>query len=410
MDFTAAALQDGNVYAWGTNGNGELGDGTTTSHFTPQPVSISNVASLAAGYNFVLACHSDGTVSAWGENGNGQLGDGTRTRRVLPVSVSGLSGISQLAATEKASLALENDGTLWGFGHNEDGELASPSSLLYSTTPLQIASGAIAIGAGASHGLAVVTCSLDLEATVPSMGVMGQAVSFASTLALVGDCTGTPTFYWTFGDSATSTEEHPSHTYDSAGTYGWALEVSLGGLTATAGGNITISAPPLFATALADHTSGNVPFAVQFTGAGSGGVPPLTYAWAFGDSATSTLQNPSHTYAAKGDFTATLTVRDAANQTATDTVAIHVAVLPPSVISMAKAASPFRIIVNGSNLQNGIRVFINGTEWTNLKWKSTSQIQIKSGAALKAVVPKGVPTTFRCLNPDGGEVSLVWQY
>ena len=239
---------------------------------------------------------------------------------------------------------------------------------------------------------------------------MGQAVSFASSLTLVGDCTGTPTYLWTFGDGATSTEEDPSHTYASAGTYGWALEVSLGGLTATAGGNITISAPALFASASANHTTGNVPFAVQFTGTGSGGVPPLTYAWDFGDSATSTTQSPSHTYSAKGEYTATLTVRDAANQTATDTVAIHVAVLPPSVTSMAKAASPFRIIVNGSNLQNGVKVFINGTEWTNLKWKSTSLIQIKSGAALKAVVPKGVPTDFRFLNPDGGELLMTWQW
>jgi hypothetical protein len=87
-----------------------------------------------------------------------------------------------------------------------------------------------------------------------------------------------------------------------------------------------------------------------------------------------------------------------------------VSVLPPSVTSMTKAGSPFRINVNGSNLQNGVKVFINGNEWTNVQWKSTSLIKIKSGAALKTAVPKGVPTTFRFLNPDGGELLMTWQW
>jgi PKD repeat protein len=83
---------------------------------------------------------------------------------------------------------------------------------------------------------------------------------------------------------------------------------------------------------------------------------------------------------------------------------------PPQVLSLAKAGNPFRITVTGSNLQSGIRVFIGGTEWTNVKWKSSSQIKLKGGTALKAAVPKGVATPFRFLNPDGGESSIVWQW
>jgi PKD repeat protein len=139
-------------------------------------------------------------------------------------------------------------------------------------------------------------------------------------------------------------------------------------------------------------------------------VAPLTYAWTFGDGGTSTSQSPSHTYATKGEYTATLTVRDSASQTATGTVGISATVLPPTVTTMQKLGNPFRINVTGSNLQSGVKVFINGSEWTNLQWKSTSLIKIKGGSALKAVVPKNTPTTFRYLNPDGGELVMQWQW
>jgi PKD repeat protein len=83
---------------------------------------------------------------------------------------------------------------------------------------------------------------------------------------------------------------------------------------------------------------------------------------------------------------------------------------PPEVSSLAKAGNPFRITVTGSNLQSGVKVFINGAEWTNLQWKSTSLLKLKGGGSLKAAVPKGAATTFRFLNPDGGESTLSWSW
>lgn len=70
----------------------------------------------------------------------------------------------------------------------------------------------------------------------------------------------------------------------------------------------------------------------------------------------------------------------------------------------------FKIVVTGSNLQRGIRVFINGGEWSSVTYKNSTKIQLKGGASLKTVVPKGVPTTFRFLNPDGGEATTTWSY
>jgi hypothetical protein len=71
---------------------------------------------------------------------------------------------------------------------------------------------------------------------------------------------------------------------------------------------------------------------------------------------------------------------------------------------------PFGIKVTGSGFQNGIRVFINGTEWTNVQWKTSAKVKILGGGALKAVVPKGVSTDFRFLNPDGGETTFTWSW
>lgn len=83
---------------------------------------------------------------------------------------------------------------------------------------------------------------------------------------------------------------------------------------------------------------------------------------------------------------------------------------PPVITSMTKLGSPFRINVAGSNLQQGIKVYINGTLWPTVTWKTTSNIKIKGGSALKLLVPKGVDTEFKFQNPDGGEATSTWRY
>ena len=90
---TVYLKNDGTVWAWGNNGNGQLGDGSTTQSTTPVQVSgLSGVIAIAAGGTHTVALKDDGTVWAWGNNSNGQLGDGSTTQSTTPVQVSGLSG------------------------------------------------------------------------------------------------------------------------------------------------------------------------------------------------------------------------------------------------------------------------------------------------------------------------------
>ncbi|RKG50096.1 kelch-like protein [Corallococcus sp. AB011P] len=151
-----AVKQDGTVWAWGTN-NGQLGDGTTTQRLTPVQVQgLTGVAALAAGIHHTLALKQDGTVWAWGYNGQGQLGDGTITQRLTPVQVQGLTGVAALAAGSLHSLALKQDGTVWAWGDNTQGQLGDGTTT-QRRTPVQVPglTGVAAITGGNSHSLAL---------------------------------------------------------------------------------------------------------------------------------------------------------------------------------------------------------------------------------------------------------------
>jgi alpha-tubulin suppressor-like RCC1 family protein len=97
---------------------------------------------------------------AWGQNGNGQLGDGTTTDRNTPVTVNNLSGVKTLATGWYHSLALKEDGTVWAWGDNYYGQLGNGTNGLNakSSTPVRVSnlSGGQAIAAGGYHSLATV--------------------------------------------------------------------------------------------------------------------------------------------------------------------------------------------------------------------------------------------------------------
>jgi len=80
------AVKNGNVYAWGMNYDGELGDGTTTYHWTPElidPSDLTDILAVASNEYSSYALSSDGSLWVWGYNYSGELGLGTSANYYL---------------------------------------------------------------------------------------------------------------------------------------------------------------------------------------------------------------------------------------------------------------------------------------------------------------------------------------
>ncbi len=124
------------------------------------------------------------------------------------------------------------------------------------------------------------------------------------------------TWQWSFGDGATSALQNPAHTYTTPGAYNVVLTVStgVGSNTMTKTGYVTVEAPANpTAEFTADLTSGVAPLSVVFTDHSTPGSSAITgWLWEFGDSVTSTEQNPTHVYSTPGMYTVSLTVTTAA--------------------------------------------------------------------------------------------------
>ena len=165
---TVALKSNGTVWTWGHNQYGQLGGETATYyHTTPMQVqNLNNITAISAGYGHTLTLKNDGTVWAWGMNGDGQIGDGTTNSHATPTQVQNLSNIMVISAGYYHSVALEKDGTVWAWGRNSSGELGNGTTIS-STTPVQVRklNNVVAISAGYSH-----TVALKKEGTVWAWG------------------------------------------------------------------------------------------------------------------------------------------------------------------------------------------------------------------------------------------------
>lgn len=123
------ALDDlGRVWAWGYNTNGELGDGTTTARSTPGQVHFPSgtvIVQVVSGDSHSLALDATGKLWAWGSNVDGKLGDGTTTNRTTPVLVTGLTGVTVkwLDAGSTHSLVVDSKNQVLSWGGNAYGQL-----------------------------------------------------------------------------------------------------------------------------------------------------------------------------------------------------------------------------------------------------------------------------------------------
>ncbi len=141
---TAAITADGKLYMWGTNNYGQLGFGVRNNNlYAPAQISTTEQwQSVSAKSLHTLAITADGKLYAWGANGNGQLGLGHTAIQSIPalVNVEGVNNWKSVTTGHGHTVAITTDGKLYVWGANESGQLGFGvhSEIALYTTPTQI--------------------------------------------------------------------------------------------------------------------------------------------------------------------------------------------------------------------------------------------------------------------------------
>jgi alpha-tubulin suppressor-like RCC1 family protein len=182
FDHTCAVLTDGDVYCWGNNWYGQLGNtinnATTTGNPTPLPVTLpSEATAITAGIGHTCVLLRDATVYCWGYNRYGQLGNTTNTTdyqinttNPTPLPVTLPSEAAAIAAGNSHTCAVLTDGDVYCWGLNSRGQLRNTTNITsYNSNPIPLpvtlASEATAITAEDYH-----TCALFTNGDVSCWG------------------------------------------------------------------------------------------------------------------------------------------------------------------------------------------------------------------------------------------------
>jgi alpha-tubulin suppressor-like RCC1 family protein len=185
---SCARKKDNTLWCWGANYLGQLGNGESAAQLNP--VQVANIGvdvqQVATGEHHTCALKGDGTLWCWGRNAQGQLGDGTNTNRALPVQVVALdNNVKGVAAGANHTCAVEKDGSLWCWGMNDGGQLGTGKAGGNANTPAQVvplATSVASVAAGYRH-----TCAIKIDGTLwcwgaNAYGQLGDGTSTTSPI------------------------------------------------------------------------------------------------------------------------------------------------------------------------------------------------------------------------------------
>lgn len=199
-DQHSCAIANSAAYCWGSNANGQLGNGGTTNSSVPVTVTAATgllsgrtVTAISAGTSHTCAV-ADGLAFCWGLNTSGRLGDNTTTQRTAPVAVTAsgvLSGrnVTAISAGGQHSCAVA-DGLAFCWGYNGNGQLGNASTTA-SSVPVAVAgtitsaSAVTAISAGVTHSCAIA----DGAAYCWGAGGSGQVGNDSTTASVTSSVT-----------------------------------------------------------------------------------------------------------------------------------------------------------------------------------------------------------------------------
>ncbi|MGB3887016.1 protein kinase domain-containing protein [Gordonia sp. (in: high G+C Gram-positive bacteria)] len=144
---TACAVQNGDLFCWGDNEFSQIGDGGTGTHNTPvkvpgltnvTAVSIGNYRSKNDGYPTTACAIADGDVYCWGANRYGQVGDGSTEGRQAPVKVPGLGKSTAIRTAAGTTCAVSVDKELFCWGSGEAGMIGTGNTAEVVATPQKV--------------------------------------------------------------------------------------------------------------------------------------------------------------------------------------------------------------------------------------------------------------------------------
>ena len=156
-NFSAAVKNNGELWMWGYNGGGVVGNEDTGSPHGFAPAKLmDDVVSVSLGYLHAAAIKRDGSLWTWGENSHGELGDGTTNDNANYEPKMIMNNVAAVSLGTGYSAAIDCDGALWMWGDNSKGQFGNGTTES-STTPIKVMDGVSAVSLGGSHTGVIMT-------------------------------------------------------------------------------------------------------------------------------------------------------------------------------------------------------------------------------------------------------------
>ena len=179
-EHTCAVLLNGEVFCWGSGGDGRLGNDSTDHQSSPVKASgISTAVAIGTGDKHSCAVLSGGSMQCWGDDGDGRLGNGSGGGSETPTSVSGISTGRAVTAGNKHSCVVSDNGRVRCWGDDQFGQLGNDSS---KSSDAQTSQRTIIVTSGLELTGSVVNQAVDLnEFYIFTPSLKGVADSWATT-------------------------------------------------------------------------------------------------------------------------------------------------------------------------------------------------------------------------------------